>query len=129
MRSRTALIRLLIISMILSTSISTAAAENGPGNKLERGLINCFTGWIEIPKHAMHMKDKAGNPVSGVLYGTLHGTGQAIARTGYGMLDTFTFFVPDYDRPTMDVEYAWTDWHREQEPAYAQASEDRWTRH
>lgn len=129
MRYRAALIPLLIISVVLIMNTSTATAQNDPGDKLERGLINCFTGWIEIPKHAMHMKDEAGNPVSGVMYGTLQGAGQAVARTGYGMLDTFTFFVPDYDRPTMDVEYAWSDWHREQEPAYAQANDPRWTRH
>ncbi len=129
MRYQTVLIHLLLISIMLMTGMSTAAAENGPGNKLERGLINCFTGWIEIPKHAMHMKDEAGNPVSGVIYGTLQGTGQAVTRTSYGMLDTFTFFVPDYDRPAMKVEYAWSDWHREQEPAYAQASDPRWARH
>ena len=127
-RYRIPIIHLLIIGLLSVTLTDPAAAENGPGDKLERGLINCFTGWIEIPKHAMHMKDDAGNPVSGALYGTLYGAGQAVARTGYGALDTMTFFMPDYDRPAMKAQYAWSDWDREQEQ-YAQADDHRWTRH
>jgi putative exosortase-associated protein (TIGR04073 family) len=61
--------------------------------KLGRGLSNALCGWLEIPL-GVHQRyaqsDTAGSLLTGVAYGLFKGA----VRTGVGLYETATFFLP-----------------------------------
>ena len=61
--------------------------------KFGRGASNVLGGWLEIPLNLQNRyskKDTAGSIVTGLLYGTVY----AVVRTGVGVYETVTFFLP-----------------------------------
>ena len=61
--------------------------------KLGRGVTNALGGWLEIPlnihkRYAAH--DSAASLVTGAVYGTIKG----VVRTGVGVYEAVTFFLP-----------------------------------
>ena len=97
-----------LVSVIVALGIvllmaSSCFAENC-FDKLGRGLINGATGWCEYPKQIVETS-KEDNAAVGLTWGQLKGVGMGIARTGLGVYDTATFFLPPYDKPVMEPKY------------------------
>jgi putative exosortase-associated protein (TIGR04073 family) len=74
-------------------------------NKLDRGVINTATFWMEIPAEVAKVSNEQ-NPLMGVTVGTVHGLFASVVRAGSGLFDTFTFLAPPYDKPIVKPEYA-----------------------
>lgn len=73
-----------------------APASADPVEKAARGVINTFTGLLEIPK-VMYEDSVNENPLFGCTFGFFHGCGAAVYRTGAGLIDFFTFPFKPYD--------------------------------
>ena len=61
--------------------------------KLGRGLGNVFTGWLELPlniQRYMGPHDQATGLFTGIVVGLV----RAVGRTGAGVYETATFFLP-----------------------------------
>lgn len=117
-----AVLVMCLLSMMFLVSSSFAAPEDDDDlysehtaiskmlRKGGRGFTNIFTGWIEIPKKISRTWREQNEPVSGFFVGTATGFGLAVARTGAGFWDVFTFPVPyptDY-RPVFEPEFITT---------------------
>jgi putative exosortase-associated protein (TIGR04073 family) len=76
-----------------------------PINKLDRGIVNSATFWLEIPAEVAKVS-KEQNPLMGATVGVVHGLVTSVVRAGSAAFDTVTFFVPPYDKPVMKPEYA-----------------------
>ena len=81
--------------------------QEGPLNKLERGVINGATFWMELPAEVAKVS-KEENLAMGLTKGVVHGTITGIVRGATALFDFFTFFVPSYTQPVMKPEYALT---------------------
>jgi putative exosortase-associated protein (TIGR04073 family) len=80
--------------------------SNSPVNKLERGVINMATFWMELPAEVAkvsHEQDLA----AGVTVGVVNGVITSAIRGLTAIYDTATFHVPSYTKPVMKPEYAW----------------------
>jgi len=79
---------------------------NSPVNKLERGIINMATFWMEIPAEIAKVS-KEQDPALGVTVGAVNGVIISAVRGATGVYDTVTFPVASYSKPAMKPEYAW----------------------
>jgi len=79
-------------------------------HKLGRGLVNVFTGWVEVPKN-IASSWKRTDPVTGTVVGFIKGVGWAWGRTCSGVYDivTFPLPVPEGYVPLMEPEFVLTD--------------------
>jgi putative exosortase-associated protein (TIGR04073 family) len=79
-------------------------------HKLGRGVVNIFTGWIEIPKNIV-VEIKETDPFSGFVVGTVKGFGWAWGRTLTGVYDVVTFPlpIPEEYGPLMEPEFILPD--------------------
>ena len=62
-------------------------------HKLGRGVVNALFGFAEVPiniQKRFNSRDTAGSFMTGALYGVFEG----LARTGVGVYETVTFFLP-----------------------------------
>ena len=77
-----------------------------PINKLERGIINMATFWMELPAEVakVAMED---DPAAAATYGVVNGTIISAVRGATALYDTATFPVASYSKPAMKPEYAW----------------------
>ncbi len=78
---------------------------NSAVNKLDRGLINGATFWMELPAEVAKVS-KEQNPAMGMTVGVVQGTITSVVRAGTALFDTVTFFAPPYNKPVMKPEYA-----------------------
>lgn len=90
---------------VLSVSIglvflhpNVAAAENGyDGNlamsKLGRGVVNIFTGWVELPKRMIMTGEEEGT-ASALTLGLIKGIYYGLFRTAAGFYEGLTFPFP-----------------------------------
>lgn len=101
-----AAITLVMLVALFFLTCYHAYAENA-FDKLERGLINSATGWLEIPKNIQTVTEES-NAWAGATYGTVKGTGMALVRTGAGAYDTGTFVIPSYDKPILEPKYVFS---------------------
>lgn len=102
------LLIILLAVAFLAVLTSDPPAERGPIHKLYRGVINVLTGWVELPLDVYEVTVEDGI-ILGVSLGVLAGMAMSIARTGSGMYDIVTFFVPlpeDY-ASTIQPEFVW----------------------
>jgi len=61
--------------------------------KLGRGVANAVGGWLELPLNLQQRyteQDTAGSLFTGAAYGLFKG----LVRTGVGLYETVTFFLP-----------------------------------
>lgn len=73
--------------------------------KLQRGLTNSVTGWLELPYNIFsEVVFGTRTPFVGMVTGIVIGTGKTIQRTGIGVFETATFYIPNYD-PIMKPEF------------------------
>ena len=77
-----------------------------PINKLERGVINMATFWLELPAEVAKVT-KEQDPAAGATVGVVNGVFTSAVRGATAIYDTATFFVPSYTKPAMKPEYAW----------------------
>ena len=109
---------LTILLAVLFLSAGALYAENPPAyaedvvqdmsSKLNRGVLNVFTGWGEIPRQMI----KTGHEKSGwavIPVGIPAGCIMTVARTGVGLFETVFFFVPINDSygPILEPDYVW----------------------
>ena len=74
-------------------------------NKLDRGLVNGATFWLEIPAEIAKVSNEQ-NPLMGVTVGAAHGLVASVIRAGSAVFDTVTFLAPPFDKPVVKPEYA-----------------------
>jgi putative exosortase-associated protein (TIGR04073 family) len=89
----------------------------GMGKRFIRGVINTFTGWIEIPAQIAkgYNRGFGGNPNNkgvGAFVGIFDGTWMALGRTFSGFRDMAGFWAADHKTNDgvgipLDAEYAW----------------------
>jgi putative exosortase-associated protein (TIGR04073 family) len=99
----------LTVAAVSFHSVGTAYAGetlDGMGNKLKRGIVNTATGWIELPK-AIKDEVKKHDPLTGLVVGSIKGSGMAVVRTGTGGYEagTFLFPVPKDYASVLEPEY------------------------
>ena len=82
------------------------AYNKSPINKLERGVINLATFWLELPAEVAKVSVEQ-DPAAGVTIGVVNGVFTSAVRAGTAIYDTATFFIPSYSKPAMKPEYAW----------------------
>ena len=105
MKGKLLVFELLMFLVILNLAVPVLADDADPLDKLERGVTNIFTGWLEIP-NGVQKASEVTNPFTALTWGLVKGTGDAITRTSSGAYDTSMFLVPDYDKPTLDKKRA-----------------------
>ena len=76
----------------------------GPMQKLGRGITNTALGWTELPKGIIN-QTKETNLVQGLIFGTLKGVCQTLARTVSGVADIVTFPFSAYDKPVISPTF------------------------
>jgi putative exosortase-associated protein (TIGR04073 family) len=76
-----------------------------PIHKLERGAINIITCPLELPASMISVADQKGE-IFGFAIGAAEGAFTTVFRAVSGVYDTVTFFIPPYNRPIMEPEYA-----------------------
>lgn len=109
---------------------SHASAEqlvSGMGNKLWRGIVNTFTGWIELPMQIAkgYEKDNVGGAFVGIFTGVWHGVGRTLS--GFGDMAGFWAADPannDGVGIPLDAEYAWEqgDHYSLTDPSFGEAT-------
>lgn len=100
-------IALAVMVILFLIGFQYAYAEENAFHKLGRGLVNAASGCLEIPKN-IHDVSVESNPVEGITYGTIKGTGMALIRTGAGVIDTATFVLPEYDKLLVEPEFVYS---------------------
>ena len=61
--------------------------------KLGRGVANLFGGWLEVPLN-IHKRYTLTDTGGSFLTGAAHGVFKGVVRTGVGLYETVTFFLP-----------------------------------
>jgi len=61
--------------------------------KLGRGLSNALGGWLEIPL-TIHRRYATSDTGASFFTGAAHGLFRGLVRTGVGIYETATFFLP-----------------------------------
>ena len=96
-------IALSLFVFVASTFAAPAFADMGADTGEEQvknirtGSRNASTGWVEIldATHAEAAKGKSsGEQITGVVAGGAIGVRRAIHRTGAGIIDLITFWIP-----------------------------------
>ena len=80
--------------------------SKAPINKLERGVINMATFWLELPAEVAKVSDEQ-DPAAGATVGVVNGVITSAIRGVTAIYDTATFALPSYTKPVMKPEYAW----------------------
>lgn len=115
------LLRILTIVTFLTFATTTYAASeeilSKMTEKLRRGIVNTFTGWVEFPAQIAKgfkrgFRGDADNKILGVLCGVFDGIGHSIGRTSSGVADLISFWAAGPSDNVnvgipLDAEYAW----------------------
>ena len=113
---------MIAASFILASSVAFANTEDlaeGMGNKALTGIVNIFTGWIEIPNqiakgYKYGWMGKYNTGVVGAVGGIFAGVGSATGRTISGMGQVAGFWAADPESNEgvgipLDAKYAWEE--------------------
>ena len=97
-----------LLSVTLALGIvllmATPCVAENAFDKLGRGLINSATGWCEYPRQIVETSWEHNVAVGGT-WGQSQGVAIGVQRTGLGVYDTATFYLPPYDRPVLEPEH------------------------
>ena len=102
---------LVLVAVILITNLIITPCFADVWRKLGRGLANTLTGFVEIPKKVI-LISKNDNPLIGLTWGFVKGTGVGLLRTAAGVYETVTFPIPapaDYE-PIIQPEFVFEEW-------------------
>ena len=72
---------------------------------LARGVLNATTGFVDLLTRTLN-ESKSGPPVAGTARGLALGAGCAVLRTGSGVIDLVTFWVPGFNGAPVSASYA-----------------------
>ena len=113
----------LVLAALLMTQVAYAATDDvveGMGQKALRGVVNLFTGIVEVPmqvykgydKGFEFIKNETGSKIVGGILGLFRGFGHAAGRMSWGALELFGFWSvnPEDNQGVgipLDAEYAW----------------------
>ena len=81
-----------------------------PIAKLENGLVNAATFWMEIPKQMYHESIRNHNLLVGIPQGMVTGLYYGVNRAVMGVYNATTFMVPSYAIQMMQDEYVYENW-------------------
>lgn len=97
---------LLVVGLL---TLSTPSYAQDAFKKLGRGVVNTFTGWLEVPKGIVD-ESKASNVLSGLTVGTIKGFGLGLVRTAAGVYEAVTFPlpVPEGYEPIVKPEFVYS---------------------
>lgn len=99
---------LMMVFCLASTSHAEGSGGHaqGSGKKLLRGVVNCLTGWAELPKN-IYQTSVEENLLAGLTVGLGKGIGYTIRRIGAGAYDivTFPFPIPEDYAPFIEPEF------------------------
>ncbi|WP_293005083.1 exosortase system-associated protein, TIGR04073 family [Nitrosomonas sp.] len=109
----------LVISLCFIFSSQVQAMEeitnrvyfSRAGTKIISGVANATTGWMELPKNMILWGQRDKNVVIGTAEGLLWGIFHTASRTGNGVLDLATFWLPTYPAP--DPLFIWDDFSKD----------------
>lgn len=106
MAMRTSRLLAIVAGVVILLSAASTCYAQDPGKKLGRGIVNIFTGWVELPKNVYQTTEES-NAFAGMTIGLVKGLGMTIVRTGAGIFDaaTFPFPVPKDYKPVLEPEY------------------------
>lgn len=88
--------------------VTTGVYLDRAGLKLGSGIVNVFTGWMELPKNIGMWRHKNESELTGVTEGVLRGLVHTASRTASGAVDVITFWLPTF--PTPSPLYVWDDY-------------------
>lgn len=111
MKKLVALALLLFVAVAMGLpAFADDASQNGQAQvkNVQSGSRNAATGWVEVldNTHAEAAKGKStGEQLTGVVAGGAIGVRRAIHRTGAGVIDLLTFWIPK-KQPLVNPEKA-----------------------
>ena len=101
---------------------ATEDIKQGMIEKAKRGVVDMFTGIVELPvqtvkgykKGFKHIKNEAGSKTVGTILGIFRGFGHAAGRTAWGAMELFGFWTAnpadnDGIGVPLDAQYAWEE--------------------
>ncbi|MFA5094445.1 MAG: exosortase system-associated protein, TIGR04073 family [Candidatus Omnitrophota bacterium] len=109
MKSRFLTMTILVLVVVGLLTVSAPTYAQDAFKKLGRGVVNTFTGWLEIPKGIVD-ESKANNVFTGLTVGTIKGLGLGLVRTGAGIYEavTFPFPIPEGYEPIVKPEFVYS---------------------
>ena len=105
-----------VIIAVFVINVNFVFAENNPGKKFGRGVVNVVTAPLEIPKQTraywIEGSEKTPHILVWLFAGAVKGVVETVKRTGSGVWDmaTFVFEKPDAYEPLMKPDYVFDDW-------------------
>lgn len=118
------LVVLSLVSCLAATPSFAATTDvvGGMKDKAVRGVINLFTGIVELPVQICKgyrngfgpIQNEVGSKTVGTILGVFRGLGHAAGRTGWGAHELFGFWSvnPEDNEGNgipLDAEYAWEE--------------------
>ncbi|MCP5245375.1 MAG: exosortase system-associated protein, TIGR04073 family [Burkholderiales bacterium] len=108
-----------LLCMFFLLSSHAYAAENittdtyftRAGMKIVSGVTNVATGWMELPKNINLWSQRESRELVALTEGILRGIVHTASRTGSGVLDVATFWLPTFPTPT--PLFIWEDFSQE----------------
>lgn len=95
MRNYNLIIFGLIAGLIFTSSVLAVPEKvEKAGEKLVGAVEDVATGWTELPEGIKDTTEES-NIIEGVTVGAVKGTGEAIIKTGEGVLDAATCYIPE----------------------------------
>ncbi len=113
------LVAAALLAMANAACASEAIFLEGAKEKFWRGLVNTFTGWVELPMQVVKgykegITDDPDNRIAGALFGIVDGVFHSAGRTVSGVFDLASFWTADPKNNRgvgfpLDADYAWQD--------------------
>jgi len=101
MNKQTIVLFLIILILSVSSFVYAQEADQKPGHKLEKGVIQLTTSVIDIPKAIYNESISRNNPLTGTAVGLLKGVGNTFSHIFSGLFNIVTCPFP---KPEMDAE-------------------------
>jgi putative exosortase-associated protein (TIGR04073 family) len=106
---------LLLAGVLLAGTAAQAAEPTGSylsriGEKFGTGLVNVATGYVEIPK-GIYVQSLRHGVAAGIPVGLVKGLFQTLGRTGTGVVEMATFYIPT--KPMIQAPLVWENFDQE----------------